>query len=379
MKPIITVVVPTKNRYKYLKHLISLVESFNDERIELLVNDNSDDNTEILEFLSGMSVVSTTYYHIKEKLSIGENTENGINKAKGEYICFIGDDDAVCRNIADCAEWMKKNDVDVVTSLPLHYSWNEILGDNQGYVHHEKIKWTYSIKDPLKEMKYVLRHGVPGFENMAKIYQSVLKKSLIEDIQCNADSLFPGPAPDMSGAVEMAFFIKKYAFLNIPVVIPGMSRMVAGGVMGKVLTLEEVPFISDTERNRWPSDYPPLWATELIWPVCALNGLKSAHHEEYIKEINKNKMLFRLVSIHRHTFFKSHFKIALEYCDSKILFLLSSIKYFIQDGYEARIKAKFYERFMGFGEISGLTSIVEAEEYLMKKIEGFTFDKLKLQ
>ena len=37
--------------------------------------------------------------------------------------------------------------------------------------------------------------------------------------------------------------------IEIPVVLPGMSRMVGGGVMGKVLTLDEVKFITDRDRN----------------------------------------------------------------------------------------------------------------------------------
>ena len=59
--PIISIVVPTKNRYKYLKQFIILVESFKDERIELFIQDNSDDNSEILEFLSNKDLVSTKY------------------------------------------------------------------------------------------------------------------------------------------------------------------------------------------------------------------------------------------------------------------------------------------------------------------------------
>ena len=134
MEPIISVVVPTKNRYKYLKHLIVLIESFKDPRIELLIHDNSDNNSEILEFFSGKEFVSTVYYCDTDKLSMGSNAERGINLAKGEYVCFIGDDDGVCRNIADCAEWMKQNDIDAVRSLYLNYSWNEDKGLNQGSV-----------------------------------------------------------------------------------------------------------------------------------------------------------------------------------------------------------------------------------------------------
>lgn len=378
MTPIVSVVVPTKNRYKYLKQLISLIESFNDSRIELLIHDNSDNNREIMEFLSGKSLVSTSYYYDTEKLSMGENAERGINKAKGEYICFIGDDDAVCRNIADCAEWMRENQIDAVRSLYLNYCWNEDKGENRGSVYYDDISFACRLGDPIAEMKKVLNDGVPDFKYMAKIYHGIIKKSVLEDVQRHGECLFPGPTPDMSGAVSIAFFIKKYVMINIPIVMPGMSRMVGGGVMGKVLSLDEVSFITDSDREKWPADYPPLWATELIWPVCVINALKSVNHKEYLSELNKNKLLSRLVIIHR-----TYFKEAFHYADNAILFLFDFICYFIKEGiihlYETLIKSKVNGKLLGkYTVVNGFNSIADAERYLMAQIKRFTFDNLKI-
>ena len=46
---LLSIVVPTKNRYYYLKSLIKLVQSFNSNEIELVVQDNTENNSEILE------------------------------------------------------------------------------------------------------------------------------------------------------------------------------------------------------------------------------------------------------------------------------------------------------------------------------------------
>lgn len=378
MNPIISVVVPTKNRYKYLKGLISMIENFNDSRIELLVHDNSDNNAEMLDFLKGKSLVSTSYYYDSDKLSMGENAERGINKAKGEYICFIGDDDAVCRNIADCAEWMRENQIDAVRSLYLNYCWNEDKGDNRGSVYYDDISFACRLGDPIAEMKKVLNDGVPDFKYMAKIYHGIIKKSVLEDVQRHGECLFPGPTPDMSGAVSIAFFIKKYVMINIPIVMPGMSRMVGGGVMGKVLSLDEVSFITDSDREKWPANYPPLWATELIWPVCVINALKSVNHKEYLSELNKNKVLSRLVVIHR-----TYFKEAFHYADNSLLFLFDFMCYFIKEGvihlYETMIKSKVNDKLLGkYTVANGFNSIADAERYLMAQIKSFTFDKLKI-
>ena len=379
MLPIISIVVPTKNRYKYLKHLIALIEGFNDNRIELLVHDNSDDNSEILEFLSSKRIVSTVYYHDTDCLSMGENAERGINKAKGEYICFIGDDDAVCRNIADCAEWMKSNQIDAVRSLYLNYCWNEDKGENGGTAYFDDISFLCRVGDPIAEMKKVLNDGVPDFKYMAKIYHGIVKKSVLEDVQRHGECLFPGPTPDMSGAVSIAFFIKKYVMIKIPVVIPGMSRMVGGGVMGKVLSLGEVKFITNSDIEKWPVDYPPLWATELIWPVCVINALKSVNHAEYISELDKNKLLSRLVIIHR-----TYFKEALHYADNVLLFLFDFMCYFLKEGvihlYETKIKSKLNGKLLGkYTVANGFDSIADAENFLMTQIKNFNFERIKIK
>ena len=49
MNPKLSIVVPTKNRYKYLYHLIDLVGDLDTNLVELVIQDNSTDNTEIID------------------------------------------------------------------------------------------------------------------------------------------------------------------------------------------------------------------------------------------------------------------------------------------------------------------------------------------
>lgn len=378
MTRLISVIVPTKNRYKYLKFLIELVESYCDSRIELLVHDNSDDNSEIIEYLSHKNLQSTVYYHDSSKLSMGENAEKGILKSTGKYICFIGDDDAVCRNIVDCAIWMEKNNIEALRSLYLNFCWNEAKGKGKGSVYHDPISFNYELGDPLKEMKKVLEEGVPNFLRMAKIYHGVINRSVFEKIYSIGGTSFPGPTPDMSGAVSISFFIKKYAMIEIPVVLPGMSKMVGGGVMGKVLSLDEVQFISDRDRNNWEADLPRLWATELIWPDCAIKALRYVGRPEYIKYLNKYKMYSRLIAIHQNYFMES-----LKYAPNKFYLLYSLCSFYIFSGIKhfkgklmSKINGKVNGRYIVKRDLNGIS---DAEKYLMGCIQNFNFDKLQIK
>ena len=93
MDYLVSVVVPTKNRYKYLKNLIRLIDGFHLDELELVIQDNSDDNTEILEYLKNYSNSNIHYYYSTDKLTMSTNADAGIRNAKGEYVCYIGDDD----------------------------------------------------------------------------------------------------------------------------------------------------------------------------------------------------------------------------------------------------------------------------------------------
>ncbi|MCS2640793.1 glycosyltransferase [Bacteroides ovatus] len=374
--PIISIVVPTRNRYKYLKQFITLVESFKDERIELFVQDNSDDNIEILEFLSNKDLISTKYCYSQDTLSMGGNAERGIFNSTGEYVCFMGDDDGVCRTIADCAQWMKDNDIDAVSPLYMQYSWNEHKGRGMGSIYHEPISNTYCIKDPQQELKKVLSQGVTTFYGCVRLYHAIVKRSALEKVYKVGGNLFPGPTPDISSAVSLSFTVKKYVYLNIPVTIPGMSRMVGGGVMGRVLTLDEVSFITDKDRRDWIEGFPPMWASEIIWPDGALNALKYMGREDFIKYFSKNRMLARLVAVHR-----KYFNVAFKYADNKSKFLLDFVLYFISEGikfFGHKVLAKINGRTNGiYITKDGFNSIADAEQYLMEQMKNFSYRRLK--
>lgn len=375
--PTISVVVPTKNRYKYLKQFITLVEGYKDPRIELLVQDNSDNNTEILDFLSNKELISTNYFYCSDNLSMGGNAELGIMNSSGEYVCFMGDDDAVCRNIADCANWMKQNNIEALNPLFVEYYWNEDLGLGNGLLYNNPIDYHIKIVNSYNRLRRVLSDAVPTFYELTRLYQALVKKETLLKVKQKGGTLFPGPTPDISSAVSLSFIVEKFVNINIPVTLPGMSRMGAGGVMGKVLTLDEVSFITEKDRKDWIEGFPRMWASEIIWPDGALNALKYMGREDYIKYFSKNKMLSRLVAVH-----KKYFAVAYHHADNKIIFLLVFAKYFLTEGtkfFWHKLLSKINGKINGIYDTKNdFNNIAEAESYLMGQIKDFSFDKLKL-
>lgn len=92
-KPFFSVLMPTYNRAHLLPLAIKSVlqQSFKDFEI-VISNGGSTDNTR--EVVAGFNDSRIRYIESKERLNIGDNYQNALNHANGEYITFLSDDDA---------------------------------------------------------------------------------------------------------------------------------------------------------------------------------------------------------------------------------------------------------------------------------------------
>lgn len=298
MNPIISVFVPTRNRYEYLKNLVLLIESYHDPRIELVIQDNSDDNSDFLKFLETSSFISTRYYYHKGYLTMSQNSDLAFSKTTGEYVCMIGDDDAVCRNIAESAEWMKFNGIDALRSIDVQFIYPD-EGDNLLY--YENVKPTYRYFNPENELKKTLKKGLIDFGGMPKPYHGIVRRSImqkIKDLYLDG-SCFPGCTPDMSGAVCASLFVEKYVCVSIPVIIPGSSRAGSGGISAKVATLDDVPWISSNIKDNWEKAIPRIWSRQFIWPESGAKALRYCKREDLLKCLDLNMMRCRYLIMNK--------------------------------------------------------------------------------
>lgn len=104
MKPLLSIVIPTKDRYEYLIQLIELIESFKSDDIEIVIQDNTKENKDILSFVHKRLSENFRYSHVSEQLTISENSDRAIRNSTGEYVCFLGDDDGMHKRNINCCQ-----------------------------------------------------------------------------------------------------------------------------------------------------------------------------------------------------------------------------------------------------------------------------------
>jgi len=287
----ISVVVPTKNRYKYLKSLIELIIGFETDELELVIQDNSDNNQEFEEWLASKKYPWLKYYYCSDKLTSIQNFDFAINNSTGDYVTFIGDDDGVTRTIIECSKWMKKNNVEALRSAKSIYNWME--SGMGGVLYSERLSKKVEYINPIKELQKILRNGCQGIDNIPVTYVGIVKKKVLSKIYKDYGTYFPGGASaDIANGVALCFYVKRYIKINIPIVITGDSKC-TGGVAdrAKPLKFSDVPFMAKAYGEQWEGDLPKYWLGVIVWPESAIKSLRALKKEEFITYINYNKII----------------------------------------------------------------------------------------
>jgi glycosyltransferase involved in cell wall biosynthesis len=192
--PLVTVIIPTFNRLKWIGECLDSVKSQTYPFVEtLVIDDGSSDGT--VEWLRSQPDYSFAQIHVQPRnggASIARN--DGIRRAKGELIAFIDSDDALLPQHIEKA-------VDVFQKHPNTglFCCDSTLIDANGDVLFEGRTW-HQIQSRLKN------HPVQtGFRTLKEIFQFshifpgfTLPKAVFEKIGDFDQSIFPMDDYDLS-------------------------------------------------------------------------------------------------------------------------------------------------------------------------------------
>lgn len=318
--PLLSLVVPTKDRYFYLKKLILLLDSFSFDSFEMIIQDNTEDNAEILYFLKENKFSFVKYFHTKQQISVSQNSDLAILNSSGEYVCFIGDDDGVSRYILNCVTWMKKNNVDALRQeKPIFYYWPDycdIKYKLSGSLLFEMFTQNAYLQDPINSYTRLAKNAFADLTGMPRVYNGIVRRTVLDEIYRLGNTFFPGPSPDMANAVALCFFVKKFVIIDFPIIIAGACKSAGGGarllknLIGKI---EDRPFLPANIKEVWDKRIPYLWASETIWPESAIEALRYVGREKLIDKISFDKILARF-SIYHRQYFREGYRLAPNKC-----------------------------------------------------------------
>lgn len=376
MKPLLSIVVPTKDRYKYLMHLINLIDSFQLVHIELILQDNTEDNIEILNFLQQKEYTFLKYFHNSKPIPMYLNSDYAILNSTGEYVCFIGDDDGVTRYIIDCVNWMKVNDIEVVVPSTVAYNWpdyvNSITGNIAGTLSFKPFENKAKIISPIDVLYEIMNRGFINRGNLPLVYHGIVKRAVLDKIYSQGGTYFPGASPDIANGVALCFVTNKYAVCDFPLIISGASVSHGGGIRKmkkKSADLSDLAFLPSDVKKKWETKIPKIWTGETIWADSAIKALRYFERFDLVEKVNYEYLLAWFVCMNPH-----YWSMAYSLSNNKMLLFLKA-SFFINKRIILAIIRKFTIKYFKYNDgsniYSNISNIEEAEKELVKRVHSF--------
>lgn len=345
-RPILSIIIPTKNRYHYLRScLSSLLPYFNIPEVEIIITDNSYPKEDLQSSIDAFSNVNYSYG--ADPISQVENFELAMEKVTGLYVTMIGDDDSLSKNILDLVAFMKENDIEALNCSVARYYWPGIIARNKLNNFSAKLflsSYTYKFTELncAKEVKKCLQNGGISIGRLPRIYYGIIKKSVLDKIRASSEKFFPGPSPDMASSFSSALFVDKVIFYDAPIFIGGNSPKSAAGMGLSGNHVGEVEGNSQLPKNchlLWSRLVPKYWSGVTIYAESIIQSIKGLKISDRGLSLNYYKLYASCLVFNREYSGKTHESIQTFNQDKNRIITTLKISYYKILIWELRVKS----------------------------------------
>ena len=281
--PLITFVIPTRNRQNCLLSLIQVFERFyaqKNQLFDVVILDNSDDES-LRNRVADVSF-PVKYIYSNEQLSVVDNFNQGVNYLSGEYACFIGDDDLISERIFDLAELMNNEGIDAAVVSPKTkaiYFWPGIVdarwGDVGGNLYFSECSGNVQIVDLNSAIQASKSRICDGPLNLPRAYSGLVAKRCIDQVVEKYGTLFGGCSPDIYSSRLLSSVVKRYAIVELPFLVAGASKTSTSAARSQrsdVGGLRDNDHIGRFEHLHWNPVIPEFYSPFTVWSQSYLHA-----------------------------------------------------------------------------------------------------------
>ena len=305
-KVLLSVLVPTYKRYQYLKGCLSSIPRIKSDRFEVIVQDNTVENEEILPFIEGLNDSRIKYFHEVEHVSQSENSDLAMSHATGKYIVMIGDDDSICDCLIDACEFCDKNGIDAANYLIPGFNWPDMQfigkASEPNFFLDDKADGTVVIQNEKAELEKAIRSAVGLPDTMPRAYHGLTSRACMEAIRAQTGAYFPGPSPDMGNAAAVCLAAKKTAFINDYLIVSGYGYNSARGEGNRKSHYGEIkdkPWLPKDILERWDPEIPRIFSAETIIATSLTESLKRMGRADLASKYNYGVLYALYIRNHR--------------------------------------------------------------------------------
>jgi len=292
--PLLSVVIPSKDRAEYAMHCLATLARLESSDLEIVVQDNSATDALGRTLTGAGADTRVRYEHVPGPLSVIENCDRGMARARGEYVTLLGDDDGVTPALLEAARWAAARGLDALTPrLVAWYVWPDVrfkhYGDRYaGQLAVRPFTGRCVERDARAGVRRSARHAfqdIGDSDGLPKLYYGLVRSACLEALRAETGTCFPGVSPDMAVAIGVSKYVKRFMSLDYPLFVPGSSaKSTAGASAAKrhVGRLEDQPHLPRECARTWPVEVPALFAVQTVWAQSAISALRRTGRPEEV-------------------------------------------------------------------------------------------------
>jgi hypothetical protein len=227
-RPLISVVIPTRERVETLRATLSTALDQRSSRLEVLVADNaSSDGT--AEFVASLADGRLRYVHSGRRLNMSANWDFALTHARGSYVVIIGDDDAVIPGAIDrLMVEIERRPRDVYVWPTPFYVWPDT--GRGAYVEPATRRATAHDIDLHELSRRVLRMGGWDHYALPSMYHALVTRRIPDEMRARYGRVYQAAQPDVFMALCIPAFTSVAANVGYSVTAHGRSAKSNGWV-----------------------------------------------------------------------------------------------------------------------------------------------------
>ena len=284
--PLLSIIIPTQNRDTQCIAAVEAILAFPND-FELIIFDSGTGDT-LGRLLQQVEDSRLYYVRAAAAMNMTQCFEAAIGQGTGQFVCMVGDDDAVTPALFDWAEKAGRDDMSSVTVDPDYYvlyNWPDIRSVYFGAAASGKlfIRVSNTVNtrtvDAAALVGGFLAASGQGCGVLPRVYHGLVARDVLDRMRGRFGRCFDGVSPDVSFSYFAALCSTRHCIISTPLTISGTSAVSNAGrsaMMQHKGDLWSDPHMRNYQGEPWPPEVPEFFSVETVWGQATLRALQRA-------------------------------------------------------------------------------------------------------
>lgn len=226
--PILSIVIPTRERADKLRYTLRTVVDQECDELQIVVCDNySQDNTK--EVVDSFRDSRITYLNTGRRLSMCDNWDYAFRAVTGAYVIYLGDDDGLMPGAAlTLLEAIRVKPAAVYCWESHEYVWP--TSETSPRINLIATPTAPREIDLHEAVAFSIKWGGFRDHRLPNVYYSAVRVDILNSICLQTGRIFHSQAPDLFTGYALPVFVPKAVYLGRPLTVIGSSPKQVGYV-----------------------------------------------------------------------------------------------------------------------------------------------------